>query len=87
MIERYLFQREVVEDEANEPKVSHRVEIDFEADFLTDIAEQFHSFLIASGFSYVSAVAVQKSNGDVACSDGWEYSPDDEDDDDDEYED
>ena len=70
MIERYLFQREVVEDEANEPKVSHRVEMDFEADFLTDIAEQFHSFLIASGFSYVSAVAVQKSNGDVACSDG-----------------
>ena len=87
MIERYLFQREVVEDEANEPKVSHRVEIDFEADFLTDIAEQFHSFLIASGFSYVSAVAVQKSDGGVACSDGWEYSANDEDDDDDEYED
>ena len=83
MIERYLFQREVVEDE---DKVSHRVEMDFEAEFLTDLAEQFHSFLIASGFSYVSAVA-QKSDGDVACSDGWEYSADDEDDDDDEYED
>jgi hypothetical protein len=81
MIERYVLQRDVIDDSGE----SHsHLEMEFTADYLTDIMQEFHSFLIASGFSYVTAVASQKSDGDIACSDGWEYTPDyDEDEDED----
>ena len=75
MKERYSFLRDVIDSK----DVSHaHLEVEFEADYLTDIMQEFHSFLIASGYSYVTAVAAQKSDGDIACSDGWEYSPDED---------
>ncbi len=84
MIERYVLQRSVINDK---DEVHSHLEMEFTADYLTDIMQEFHSFLIASGFSYVTAVASQKSDGDIACSDGWEYTPDNkEEDEDDEYE-
>ncbi|MAK31933.1 hypothetical protein [Acinetobacter sp.] len=85
MIERYVLQRDVIDDKGE----SHaHVEMEFNADYLTDIMQEFHSFLIASGFAYVTAVAAQKSDGDVACSDGWEYTAevDEDEDEDDEFE-